>query len=135
MRRLVVLSGLPGCGKSTYATAIDGHHVAIDTCWGALGGFAVDRIADAYSMFEGDIYAAKASTVVAESTALTVKRRGWFMRFRGAFERIECHWWAPRFDESWMRRSHLPWEEVRAMAQSWEAPRECEGFDLLVRVL
>lgn len=127
---LVVLCGLPGCGKSTFARELEAAHGAVVVAYDAL------RRADTghdlnYSRVYGRLLngidsAIRRAPVVVEALHLTPDERAYLIH-RGA--RRYAVWWRAEITRCMRRRPSIASASMSRMAAKLEAPTMDEGFD------
>ncbi len=127
---VLVLAGLPGCGKSTAARSIC---AATGAIWDAIGYRATWQQRQAATCRRAEIAVEEAlqrgESVVVDSAAVSLDERArWLRLAAGAGRPSWCLWWAPDLNVSLERRAHLA-DLVHRLAAAWCAPTAAEGFD------
>lgn len=118
MNKLIIMSGIPGCGKTTLARQLQTHYqetfnkrvaiISSDDVRADVAGTAQnhDHEKEVWQEFETRIKTASLihDIVIADSTAVTNNLRlQWFNRFKGFFDRIELNWFNIPFSICWER--------------------------------
>ncbi len=135
-KKLIVLSGIPGSGKSTYAANYASKNpetfiVASDAIrhelFGRVDDFSQEEIV--WAKFENLVRekAKTHKTIIADSSATTnVRRLRWAQIFRDLFDKIELVYFDIPFDVCLERneKRHLtiPYSDMVVMRDSFEKP-------------
>ena len=148
MSKLIILSGIPGSGKTTYALGIKNilPRVAIissDEVRKDVTGDAGDGSQETRVWQESEKRVQQASKghdiVIADSTALTnLLRMKWYRAFRDAFEKIELVYLNLPFAVCWerniARERKVPLNPMAGMFKLLEEPNEevNNSFDSII---
>ena len=155
MAKLIVLCGLPGSGKSSYAQNILDNTYMYSTGDAEVVVHSSDAIrgelfgdpnfqGDNTKVFETmhkrvkeDLKAGK--TVVYDATNVTRKARRGAINLAGAEDTVECHIiWAERDEcirRDSLRQRKVGREVIDKMLHRWQSPWKDEGFDKIELVL
>ena len=149
-KKLIVLSGIPGSGKSTYAQEYVLNHprsaiVASDAIrmelFGRVDDFSKEDIV--WSTFENLIFekAKTCDSVIAESSATANERRlRWAKMFRQTFDIIELVYFDIPFEVCLERneKRHLaiPYNDMLVMKESFEVPSDevMKSYDKVIKI-
>lgn len=149
-KKLIILSGIPGSGKSTYAanyarenpgSFIVGSDQIRMELFGRVDDFTKEDIV--WAKFEGLIFekANSYSTIIADSSATTNSRRlRWLNLFRNTFNTIELVYFEVPFKLCLQRneRRHLsiPYDDMLTMKESFEKPSKevIKSFDRITKI-
>lgn len=140
MSKLIILSGIPGAGKTYYANDIRKKiesvniKVAIissDVVRSDIAGTAqnLNHESEVWQEFELRIKDAASiyDVIIADSTAATNKiRMKWFNCFKSFFDKIELHWFNIPFDICWERNKSrsipVPLNAVAGLYRAYQEP-------------
>jgi predicted kinase len=149
-KKLIVLSGIPGSGKSTYAQEYVLNHprsaiVASDAIrmelFGRVDDFSKEDIV--WSTFENLIFekAKTCDSVIADSSATANERRlRWAKMFRGTFDIIELVYFDIPFElcleRNEKRHLTIPYNDMLVMKESFETPSEevLKSYDKIIKI-
>lgn len=142
--KIIVLSGISGSGKSTYAAKlskeIDAEIVCPDTLRGRITGNESDMSKDGYiwnqlvplELRKALVYH---TTVIFDSTACSVKSRKSIIKTIRDINKnyqIECHYFKPDLElakkQNLLRERKVPIEVLESQAKRWQIPSIEEGF-------
>lgn len=145
---LIVLSGIPASGKSTYGEKIKASNenmtiVCPDEIREELYGDASIQ-GDSEEVF-GKVHTHlyfigyERRNAIFDATNLTAKKRKeWVKRERPYYDTIVCHYFRPNLEKSIeqneMRERKVPKEVIRRMYYQWEEPTTAEGFDYVAEI-
>ena len=135
MSKLIILSGIPGAGKTTYAhnikssKVVSNDEIRFNITKGRFPGqFIWDHLPILRKQFKEVIKdVGRDSVVVLDSTMLTNKRRiACFNKFKDYFDEIELHIFVPNLDKSIkqnsMRDRVVPLKQIQKMYDEFEYP-------------
>ena len=143
---LVVLSGMPASGKTTYRkklAVMDFDEVCPDEIRAFLYG-------DESIQGDGNLVFKKVyerlekigkscGNAIFDATNLTATRRKELVeKMRPYYDTIVCHYFRPNFEKSVeqneMRERKVPKGVIRRMCYQWEEPTVAEGFDYVAEI-
>lgn len=145
---LIVLSGIPASGKSTYGNRISDNNydfnlVCPDSIREELYGNASVQ-GDGNKVFEIahtrlKLIGCRCGNAIFDATNLTAQRRKELIEImRPYYDTIVCHFFRPNYEKSReqneMRERKVPNEVIRRMANQWEEPTTAEGFDYVAEI-
>lgn len=143
---LVVLSGMPACGKTTYRkklAVMDFDVVCPDDIREELYGNASIQ-GDGEKVFECahkrlKLIGCRCGNAIFDATNLTAQRRKELIEImRPYYDTIICHYFRPNFEKSVeqneKRERKVPKEVIRRMCYQWEEPTVAEGFDYVAEI-
>jgi predicted kinase len=140
---LIVLSGIPASGKSTYGNRVsdcnyDFAIVCPDNIREELYGDANIQ-GDGNKVFEIaytrlKLIGMRDGNAVFDATNCSAKRRAEFVNeMRDYYDIIVCHYFRPNLERALAQNSQrdrvVPSSVIRRMASQWEEPTTAEGFD------
>lgn len=149
-KKLIVLSGIPGSGKSTYAQNYLSNHpntyiVASDQIrlelFGRVDDFSQEEMV--WNKFEGLIIekAKTHDTIIADSSATTnVRRLRWAEIFRNIFATIELVYFDIPFsvclERNEKRHLSIPYDDMLIMKNAFEVPslKVTKAFDKIIKI-
>jgi len=149
-KKLIVLSGIPGSGKSTYAknyvaTHSDTYIVASDALrfelFGRVDDFSQEE--KVWDIFERLIIekAKTHATIIADSSATTnVRRLRWAKLFRENFDAIELVYFDIPFEvcleRNEKRHMTIPYDDMVTMKNAFEIPSDevIKAYDKIVKI-
>ncbi|NCA96264.1 MAG: ATP-binding protein [Methanomicrobia archaeon] len=149
-KKLIVLSGIPGSGKSTYAQNYLNKHrntfiVASDQIrrelFGRVDDFSQEDVV--WKKFESLIRekAQTYDTIIADSSATTnVRRLRWATIFRDTFDIIELVYFDIPFAVCLKRNEErhltIPYDDMVVMKESFEtpSPEVIEAYDKIIKI-
>ena len=149
-KKLIILSGIPGSGKSTYANEYVRNHpdsfivgsdqIRMDL-FKRVDDFTKEDLV--WAKFEGLIFekAKTFSTIIADSSATTnVRRLRWLNLFRETFDIIELVYFEVPFrvclERNEKRHLSIPYDDMLTMKESFEKPSKevIKAFDLITKI-
>lgn len=142
---MIILSGIPGIGKSTYAATLGIKIICADQCRKILTGNESDMSRDDYvwgHLLPEQIKVAfgNREDCLFDSTACNIKRRKEIMKMgkRWGYTNFECHFIEPNLEvalkQNLMRERKVPEEVIRNFAKKWEVPTLEEGFSRILNL-
>lgn len=143
---LIVLSGIPASGKSTYCNIMKSMAFLIvcpDTIrkglYGSenIQGNGKEVFNHAYKQLQ--LFGECCQNAIFDATNLTAQRRKELVeKMRPYYDTIVCHYFRPNFEKSReqneMRERKVPKEVIRRMYYQWEEPTVAEGFDYVAEI-
>lgn len=145
--RFIILSGIPGCGKSTYANKlakeIGAEIVCPDTLRKEVTGSENDLSRDGYiwgSLVEERIkliVSIRDKSIIFDATQINRKSRKSILYIAKQFKDIiiECHYFVPNTAvakrQNKMRDRNVPDHIIESFASRWEEPQHEEGFQVI----
>ena len=143
---LVVLSGIPASGKTTYRKKfekLDFDVVCPDDIREDLYGNASIQ-GDGNKVFETaytrlKLIGMRDGHAVFDATNCSAKRRAEFVsEMRDYYDIIVCHYFRPNLERALAQNSQrdrvVPTSVIRRMANQWEEPTTVEGFDIVLEI-
>ena len=141
--KFIVLSGIPGQGKSTYAATLGVKIICADTTRKTLTGNESDMSRDDYvwgHLLPEQIKVAFSNRedCVFDATNINVKRRREVMKMgkRWGYTNFECHFISPNLEvalkQNLMRARQVPPNIIENFAKKWEVPTLDEGFSRIL---
>lgn len=142
---LVITSGLPGLGKSTFASTLAKlseriHHLKGDDIWSLVcpQKFQGNLVPLGYELMEVLVkgWFIKARHVIVDTTAITREHRARFLKLHREDYPKFCVMFKPDLELSIKRRvPHvMSKSNIRGMYDRWEEPSLNEGFDGIFRL-
>lgn len=145
---LIVLSGIPASGKSTYGNRISDNDYDFDiVCPDSIreelyGNASVQG--DGNKVFEIahtrlKLIGCRCGNAIFDATNLTAQRRKELVeKMRPYYDTIVCHYFRPNFEKSVeqneKRERKVPKGVIRRMCYQWEEPTTAEGFDYVAEI-
>ena len=143
---LIVLAGLPGAGKSTFAKMLE------ETGWTVACPDRVRKMLYGDEKIQGDgnkvfnlayeiatLAGQQKKDVVFDATSITRKARKQLLNAtKGLFDFVLCYYFEPDLDvclaRNETRERQVPTAVICRMETQWETPTAEEGFDYVTRV-
>lgn len=143
---LIVLSGIPASGKSTYCNTMKVWHFLIvcpDTIrkelYGneSIQGNGKEVFDHAYEQLQ--LLGECCQNAIFDATNLTATRRQKLVeKMRPYYDTIVCHYFRPNFEKSVeqneKRERKVPKGVIHRMCYQWEEPTVEEGFDYVAEI-